>query len=120
MNRQSAFDDVETGLQDLAQSKRIRHMTEEERHKREKDMQRVRGRYDMPRLIKEQVAQLADHYETSHSMAAATLLAHALHALSEQQINFDNVTREPSTSPRYGYVIPDDFILGVLNGEEEL
>lgn len=120
MTRQSAFDDVETGLQDLAQTRRLRELTEEERKKRLRDIERVRGRYDMPRPIKEGVAQLADTYGISHSMAAAILLAHALHKLSEQAIDFDHVDRRPSDSPKYDYQVEDAFILQVLEGSAEL
>lgn len=120
MTRQSAFDDVETGLQDLAQTRRLRELTEEEREKRLRDIERVRGRYDMPRPIKEGVAQLADTYRISHSTAAAILLAYALHQLSEQAIDFDNVDRRPSDSPRFNYQVDDTFVIQVLEGDEEL
>lgn len=120
MSRQSAFDDVETGLEDLAQSRKLRELTETEREKRLRDIQRVRGRYDMPRAIKEGVAQLADKYGISHSMAAATLLAHALCELSEQCIDFTKVPRNPSESPQYNYRVEDAYILKVLEGSESL
>jgi len=62
---------------------------------------RVRGRYDMPRVIKVGVSGIAERLGVSHSMVAAVLLAHSLHQHFEGDISMDDVQREPSASPKY-------------------
>jgi hypothetical protein len=120
VNRQSAFDDVEKGIEDLAQSKKIREMSEDERKRRKKDMERVRGRYDMPRAVKDGVAEIANQIGVSHSSVAALLLAESLRRLRNDEISLYKIDKDPSESPKYDFSIPDDEVLKVLEGKKKL
>lgn len=82
--------------------------------------ERARGRYDMPRPVKEEVARIANGMNISHSMIAAVLLADSLRRLRDGEISLDEVDKLPSDSPKYGWVIPYEEILKVLDGEREL
>lgn len=82
--------------------------------------ERVRGRYDMPWLVKKHVASIAELQGISHSMAAALLLAYALNRYIAGEISFKSIRREPSESPKYTYNIPNVEIVQVLQGEKKL
>ena len=120
MSRQSAFNDVEQGIEDLAQSKKLRGMSEDERKEHKRQIERVRGRYDMPRAIKDGVARIADKEGISHSMAAALLLADNLRRLENEEISLYGIDKTSSESPKYDWTIPDEQIIKVLEGKKKL
>lgn len=103
MRRRNALKkDAEAAAHDLEQKQRRRRMSEAQK----RDAERVRGRYDMPAWLKDEVDAAAKRYETSSSQLAAVLLAWALRDLNDQHPGLVDAivsNREQSKSLRFRY-----------------
>lgn len=109
--------DVKAWLDEAAENRSA--LTEKQR----RDRERVRGRYDMPRWLKEAVDEAADVYETSASQMAATLLAWALKDLNEgdgelRKVIEGNRALSRSLRFRYDLEIPSSLENATRNGPD--
>jgi len=119
--RRSAIDgEVDAALADLAQIDRTRHMSQKERDRLQKQLERVDAHYDVPRAVKDAIVQLGDNLGTSASAVARVLLAYGLRQYKEGAIDFYRVNKSPSVSPKYDYQIEDQEILAILAGKRRL
>lgn len=119
--RRSAIDgEVDAALTDLAKIDKTRRMSATERDRLRKQVERVDAHYDVPRAIKDAVSELGDRLGTSASAVARVLLAYGLQQYAAGEIDFYNVRKNPSVSPKYDYQIEDEEILAILSGKRRL
>ena len=85
---------AETRLSRKERSKKVRE--------RKKMQARLKGRatYDLPVLLKERIAAIAKHHQTSASQVAALFLLQALESFDQGEIDLETY-KKPSSSPRY-------------------
>lgn len=118
--RQAVGSDAQAAIEDLERKARQRHLSPEERARRQREAQRVRGRYDIPKGVKDRVEVIADQYGISASAAAGALLAYALNHYNEGDISLHNLHKQPSPSPLYDFKVESDEIVNVLEGRRDL
>lgn len=111
---------MDAALTDLAHIDKSRHLSPKERDRLQKQVERVDAHYDVPRAVKDAVAELGDRLGTSASAVARVLLAYGLHQYAAGEIDFYNVRKNPSVSPKYDYQIEDKEILAILSGKRRL
>ena len=85
------------------------HLPPKERRKKAREREKMRRRqpgratYDLPKKLKDRIAEIADDHQVPISQVAAVLLSYGLKALEQGEIELDNYKKEPSLSPRYEY-----------------
>jgi hypothetical protein len=92
------------------------HLSPKERSKKAREREKMRRRkerratYDLPKKIKERIAEIANQHQVPISQVAALLLSHGLNALDSGELNLDDYKdTQPSSSPRYetNLILPD-------------
>ncbi len=118
--RQALGSDAQAAIEDLQKTVEQRHLTAEERARRQREAERVRGRYDIPKGVKDRVEAIARDYGISASAAAGALLAHALNRYNAGDISLNNLQKQLSPSPLYDFKVETDEIVNVLEGRRDL
>jgi len=118
--RQAVGTDAQAAIEDLEKQAQQRHLSPEERARRQQQAQRVRGRYDIPKAIKDQVETIGKQYGISASAAAGALLGYALNLYNAGDISLDNLDKELSPSPLYDFKVESEEIVNVLEGRRDL
>ncbi len=89
---------------------RVKEMTPAQRRKAQKDRQRTKETYDLPKWLIETIEEIAHFHGVPKSNVAAHLIAAGLRSLLDGEINL-NWIRKASRSPRYeGILEPPEAV----------
>lgn len=112
--RQATGDDARAALKDLERLDEERRLSKAERERRKREAERVRGRYDIPRAVKEGIEEIADALGVSASAVAGAFLADSLRRYRAGESTFQHLEKTPSPSPLYDFKVEEEEILKVL------
>lgn len=118
--RQATGEDARAALEDLERLGEERHLSKKERERRRREAERVRGRYDIPRAVKEGIEEIASAQGVSASAVAGAFLADSLRRYRDEQITLHRLKMTPSPSPLYDFKVEETEVLDVLEGKKPL
>lgn len=118
--RQAVGKDARTALEDLQRLEKERHLSKEERERKKREAERVRGRYDIPRAVKEGIEEIANTLGLSASAVAGAFLADSLRRYRDGESTLQTLKKVPSPSPLYDFKVEESEILKVLHGKRPL
>jgi hypothetical protein len=107
--RQTLDPAVANILSDFEQRQTEAHLPAKERSKRAKEREKMRQRqpkrvtYDLPKKLKERIAEIADQHQVPISQVAALFLTYGLKAHDSGELDLGKYKKRLTDSPRYKY-----------------
>lgn len=123
MTRRNPLDDIDPAvasiLGETERRQRIRRLPRDEQERARRQAARPRVMLDIPPVIQNRIARIAQREGLSLSAVATLLLADAIRRYENDRLNFSGVKRT-SRSPRYEWALKDGVVEGVLAGKIDL
>jgi DNA-binding MurR/RpiR family transcriptional regulator len=104
---------VNSVLTDAARRQRIRQLPRDEQARARRDAARKRIIYEVPEVIQDAIAEIAQQEGMSPSSVVSLLLAEGIRLYRAKRVSFYGLKRA-SRSPRYEWVLREDAAENVL------